>query len=80
MPTQPSRLSPNYVSHENSNLYIENNQDSTNNTDRMKISPQRVNDLVSRYNLGGLKKSLKQGSSIGPISKYKKNSSRANVN
>jgi hypothetical protein len=41
-----------------------------------------VNDLVSRYNLGGLKKSLNKGAgaSIGPINKYKKNSSRANGN
>jgi hypothetical protein len=46
----------------------------------MKVSPQRVNDLVSRYNLGGLKKTLNKGGIIGPINKYKKNSSRANVN
>ncbi len=47
----------------------------------MRISPQRVNDLVSRYNLGGHKKSLNKGAaSIGPIDKYKKNSSRANGN
>ena len=78
IPQQPSRLSPNYA--DNSNMFIENQQDSF-NTDRMRISPQRVNDLVSRYNLGGLKKTLHKGAAnVGPINKYKKNSSRANGN